>query len=295
MFGNDTSQSDQQRRLVGLALDVGRTLTRLNIPQGETLDTYGVLLAHYVMQNDELQYDVDEGTENNDAGGNQLRQEIAVAILAASTAADTREASQPEPADNSGQDGDNNAGGDGTTTRDSVPSDSTSLPGGVPIDPVRMNLNPGNLIFMTESTIDLTPPDEESSGTQEERAPTTDTVAGGGAEIETLSRPGSLTEADMPPRIEIPQPDGSGEPVALFGETTPAMPSPPIYHDPRPPFETDGRGRVVWSNSSQQAQLRKSSDDETRSTRDKENDEPTATGPGICGDVDGSGGGDHCV
>jgi len=61
--------------------------------------------------------------------------------------------------------------------------------------------------------------------------------------------------ADSPPRIEVSQPEVSGESAEPPGDVTPGT-SPPIYHDPHPPFETDGRGRVVWSNSSEQARLR---------------------------------------
>ena len=57
-----------------------------------------------------------------------------------------------------------------------------------------------------------------------------------------------------------------------------------MYHDPYPPFETDGRGRVVWSNSSEQIQLQlwsspqvTSSNDGASAMREKENG--GATGP----------------
>ena len=89
--------------------------------------------------------------------------------------------------------------------------------------------------------------------------------------------------ADSPPRIEVSQPEGSRGSIEPRGDgtgTPEACPT-PIYHDPHPPFETDGRGRVVRSNSSGQVRLRsrssppvqsrKSSNDETNVTREKEN------------------------
>ena len=107
--------------------------------------------------------------------------------------------------------------------------------------------------------------------------------------------------ANASPVIGVSQPEGSGGPVELSGTATPETPATPIYHDPHPPFETDGRGRVVWSNANQQARLRsrssppvppqKSSNDETSATRDKDND--GAAGPGGYGTVDGNGDGDR--
>jgi hypothetical protein len=82
---------------------------------------------------------------------------------------------------------------------------------------------------------------------------------------------------DSPPQIKVSQPSGSCGSEEPSGEATPATPPIPIYHDPHPPFETDGRGRVVWSNSSEQIRLQsrsslpaKSSNDETTTMREKE-------------------------
>lgn len=95
---------------------------------------------------------------------------------------------------------------------------------------------------------------------------------------------------DSPPRIEVSQPEGSDGSVEPPGDAITGRSSTPIYHDPHPPFETDGRGRVVWSNSSEQARLRsrssppvqlhrKPSNDETGAANEKEN--CGITGPGI--------------
>lgn len=100
--------------------------------------------------------------------------------------------------------------------------------------------------------------------------------------------------ADSPLRVEVSQPESSEG----SGDAIPGRPPTPIYHDPHPPFETDGRGRVVWSNSSEQARLRsgssppvhsrKSGNEETGVAGEKEN--CGAIGPGIMigdgGDVD---------
>ena len=87
--------------------------------------------------------------------------------------------------------------------------------------------------------------------------------------------------ADLPPRIEVSQPEVSEGSIEPSGNAIPGRSPTPIYHDPHPPFETDGRGRVVWSNSSERArlrsrssppvQLRKSDDDETGVTSEKDN------------------------
>lgn len=97
-----------------------------------------------------------------------------------------------------------------------------------------------------------------------------------------------LMIADPPPRIEASQPEGSGESGEPCGNTTPGTSPTAIYHDPNPPFETDGRGRVVWSNSSEQARLRlrpsqpvqpqKSGNDEATITRGRENGNATSQG-----------------
>ena len=93
----------------------------------------------------------------------------------------------------------------------------------------------------------------------------------------------AAADADASLRVQVPQREGPEGPVEPSGDATPATPLTQVYHDPHPPFETDGRGRVVWSNSSQQfrsrssppVQLRKTSNDETNVTRDKENDGTT--------------------
>lgn len=96
--------------------------------------------------------------------------------------------------------------------------------------------------------------------------------------------------ADSPPRTEGSQPESSEGSTEMSGDVTPGRSPTPVYHDPHPPFETDGRGRVVWSNSSEQARLRsassppavhprKSSNEETNVTSEKEN--CGANGPGI--------------
>lgn len=109
--------------------------------------------------------------------------------------------------------------------------------------------------------------------------------------------------ADSPPRIEVSQPEVSEGPVESSGDMIPGRSSTSIYHDPHPPFETDGRGRVVWSNSGEQSRLRsrssppvqprKSNDGETVVTSEKE--DCGATGPGIRtgggGNVDANGNG----
>ena len=96
--------------------------------------------------------------------------------------------------------------------------------------------------------------------------------------------------ADPPPRIEVSEPEVPEGSIEPSGNAIPGRSPTPIYHDPHPPFETDGRGRVVWSNSSEQARLRsgsspsvphprKSNNEETSVTSEKEN--CGANGPGI--------------
>ena len=293
-------------------MDVGRTLTRFNFPQAEVFNPLGVLLAHHLTQLDEAQRNAAEAAEDNDASDNQPRPEVADAILATSVAGPAREPSGPESADDGEQEDGNGGPSDGVVVRNFRSTDPVLFSGNIPIDSIRVDFTAGNMRFTTESTIDVTfldDTEEGSSGTREDRPPVAGTLAEDRVEFETstsperslegtivapITRSGLLTSsyrtaAGAPPRIEISQPEGSREPVELFGSITPGTSPTPIYHDPRPPFETDGRGRVVWSNSSEQArlrsrssppvQLRKSSSDETGIIREKENGE--ATGPGI--------------
>ena len=94
--------------------------------------------------------------------------------------------------------------------------------------------------------------------------------------------------ADSASQIEDSQSEVSERSVEPSEDVTPERPPTPMYHDPHPPFETDGRGRVVWSNSGEQLRLRsrsspppqlRKSNDGTGITGEREN--CGATGPGI--------------
>ena len=301
------------------ALDVGRTLTRFNFPQAEVFNPLGILLAHHLAQLDGTQRTATEGAENNNPGDDQPRAGVADTILAPLAAGTARGTLQPEPADDGGQGGESDDAGNGTVVRNSRRTDPTLLQGDVLVDSPRVGFTPGNLVFLTESFLD-----GEPGGTLEDQPSTINTVAEDRAEVGTSTQPNRLPEGaiitsgsclgwahiglcrtavDLPLGVGVSRAEGSEGHAELSGDATPVTPPTPIYHDPHPPFETDGRGRVVWSNSSQQARLRsrslpplqrrKSGNDETSTTKDKEGD--GVVGPGIeteiCGTADGDGGG----
>ena len=304
------------------ALDVGRTLNRLNFPQSEAFNPLGILLAHHLSQLEEAQRDTTEGTEDNSTGGDQPRPEVADGILAASNEAIPREGLQPESADDNEQVDENSGTSDGTIFWDSRSSDPSSLPGGIPIDSIRVDFTPGSLRFTIESTIGITSPGNGQSGSRDDQSTITNTAAEVGSEVGTSNQterlsdgkiiaPGSVSgvtdmvlfrvAVDEQPQVEALKAEGH---LGSSGDGTPETPPTSIYHDPYPPFETDGRGRVVRSNPSQQARLRsrssppaqprKSSNDETNDVKEK--NDPVAR-PGtqgrIHGDIDGDRNGDH--
>jgi len=96
---NDAPQGGRQRQLVGLVLDVGRNLTRLNFPQAEAFNPLGILLAHHFTHLDEVRRNATDGAEGNDAVDDQPRPEVSDAILVASNTTLGRERSGPESAD----------------------------------------------------------------------------------------------------------------------------------------------------------------------------------------------------
>jgi len=303
VFGNDAPQGEQQRRLVDLALDVGRTLTRFNFPQTEVFNPLGILLARHLTQIDEAQRNATDRTEDNDAVGGEPRQEVADAILAISTSTIAREPPGPEPADDGEQGGENSGAGDGIFVRTFRSIDPNLVEGQIPIDSIRVDFTSGNLQFMTESTIDITFLEDGPSSAEAGQSSVTNTMAEDRAEVGTPTPLERLPEADAPPRIDVSQPEDPRGSAESPEEATPRRASTPVHHDPHPPFETDGRGRVVWSNSSEQAPLRsrssppvqprKSSNDETTVTMEKENcgaTSPEAAVGGCGGDNNGDGG-----
>lgn len=296
LFGDDAPQTEQQRRLVDLALDVGRTLTRFNFAQSEIFNPLGIFLAHHLTRLDEAQRDAAEGTAG-DVIDDQPRPEVADAILAApdtTAAMDT-----PGPVGNDEQGGESSGTGNETVAGNSHPAEPASLPGDINL--IQAEVTPGNVRSTVESTTDITPPGEGSSGTREDRSSTTDcgverAEVGLRAQIE---RP--LEAGDSSQRTEAQPHEGTGGLVGSSGGTIPDIPPTPIHHDPHPPFETDGRGRVVWSNSSQSlrsrssppAPLRRSGDGEVNAIRGKENDGTAGRGVrdglGNNGDADSRG------
>ena len=99
---------------------------------------------------------------------------------------------------------------------------------------------------------------------------------------------GAAADSPSPPRTEASQPQVPEWSVEQPGDAILGRSPSPIYHDPHPPFETDGRGRVVWSNSSEQARLRSLSSPPVQSRKPEEEEGVTgekdnhgAIGPGI--------------
>lgn len=288
VFGTDAPQTEQQRRLVDLALDVGRTLNRFGFAQPEAFNPARLLFIHY---DDEEQPNAAEEAGDDDSDG-QPSHEISDAILATA-----REAWRQAPAYHS--EGSENGGANGgTAAGEPHLTDPAPCPAEISI---RVNIPPGNLRFTVESTLGLTPAGEGSSGTREDRWSTAGTVREDRGEVDTSTQPGRSLEGNASPRGEVLQPEGSAGFVGSSEAATPATPPTPPYHDPHPPFETDGRGRVVGSNSSQQLRSwssppvppRKSGNNETNIVKDKESER--ATDSGVCsnsgsnGDVDRSG------
>jgi len=247
------------------------------------------LLARHLSQFDELQHDAVEGREEGDVGDDQPLPEVVDAILATSTTTLASEPSGLQSADDGEQGGEGSGSGDGLVVRNfRFTTDPAFLPANIPVESIRVDFTAGNLRFMTESTLDITFPDEGSSSSPENQSPATNTVAEDRAEVGTPTLPERAPEADSPPRTEVSQPGVSEGSVEPTGNAIPGRSPTPIYHDPHPPFETDGRGRVVWSNSSEQARLRsrsvpvqprKSDGNETGVTSEK--DSCGDIGPGI--------------
>ena len=80
-------------------------MTRFNFPQAEVFNPLGILLAQHLTQLDEAQRIAAEGREDNNAGEDQPRPEVADAILAASATTIARDESQPEATGDGGEGG----------------------------------------------------------------------------------------------------------------------------------------------------------------------------------------------
>lgn len=210
VFGTDPPHPEQRRRLANLvsltlirclefsdfsnlpqALDVGRTLTRLNFPQPEVYNPLGILLAHHLTQLTEAEHDAAEREEDNGAGEDQPRTEVADAILATSNSTVAREA---ESADDGEQGGESSGASDGTVMRDPRSTNPTSPQGDISI---RVDITPGNMRFTLESTLEIASLGEGSSGTREDRSSTTDNVAEDRADAGTPTQPERSSEGTI--------------------------------------------------------------------------------------------------
>ena len=175
-------------------MDVGRTLTRFNFPQAEVFNPLGVLLAHHLTQLDEAQRNATEATEDNDAGDDQPRPEVADAILATVTALG-REPSGPESVNDIEREGEGADPSDGIVIRNFRPTDPIRFPDNIPIDSIRVDFTTGNMRFTTESTIRVNfrdDVDEGPSGAQEDRPSATNVLTENQTEVGTsipLERP----------------------------------------------------------------------------------------------------------
>jgi hypothetical protein len=177
------------------ALDVGRTLTRLNFPQPEVYNPLGILLAHHLTQLGEEQRDAAGGTDDNSTGDDQPQPEVADAILATSNSTVGRETRQAESSDDGEQGGESSDTDDGIVMRDPRSTDPAPLQGDISI---RMDFTPGNLRFTVESTLEINPLGEGPSGNREDQSSATDAAAEDRAgavastQPERLSDPGSI-------------------------------------------------------------------------------------------------------
>jgi len=178
-------------------LDVGRTLTRFNLNQAEVFNPLGILLAHHLTQLDEAQRDATDGTEDNGGGDDQPRPEVADAVLTTPTMSIAREPSEPEPADDGERGGEGSGAGDGIVVRNLRSTDPTSLPRDIPIDSIRVDFTAGNIRFTTESTVNITLPDEGPSGAPDDQSPATDTVAEDQTDVGTSTLPERVREGTI--------------------------------------------------------------------------------------------------
>ena len=153
------------------------------------------MLAHHLTQLDEAQRNATEGTEDNTAGDDQLRPEVADAILATSTAAGARGPEIPgqEPPDHDEQDGGSEGTGDGLVVRNFRSTDPVPLPDDGPIDSIRVDFTTGNMRVTTESTVGVSFLEGGSGDAREDQQSATNAAAEDRAEVGTSAPP------DTPP------------------------------------------------------------------------------------------------
>ena len=144
------------------ALDIGKTLTRFNFPQDEAYNPLGILLARHLTQLDEAQRNATEGTEEENAGDDHPRPEVADAVLAISATTQVGGSLGLQPSADSEQGGESSGSGDGIVVRDSRPANPTPLPSDVSTD---------NLRITTEITFDITFTNEGTNGAPDDRPP----------------------------------------------------------------------------------------------------------------------------
>ena len=149
------------------------------------------MLAHHLTQLDEAQRNATEGSEDDNAGDDQPRPEVADAILAASVAALATgpEAPGQEPPDDNEQEGGSGGAGDGLVVRNFRSTDPVPLPDNSPIDSIRVDFTTGNMRVTTESTVDVAFLAGGSSDAREDQPSATNTVVEDRAEVGTSTPP----------------------------------------------------------------------------------------------------------
>ena len=158
-------------------MDVGRTLNRFGFAQPEAFNPAGLLFIHYV---DEEQHNAAEEAGDDDSDG-QPSHEISDAILATA-----REASRQASADDSEEGSESGGASGGTAAGEPRLTDPAPSPREISI---RVNFTPGNLRFTVESTLDLAPAGEGSSGTPEDQSSITGAVGEDPGEVGTSTQP----------------------------------------------------------------------------------------------------------
>jgi len=225
VFGNDAPQAEQQRRLVNLvsvtfsrllpigtsdvrdpfqAIDVGRTLTRFNFPQAEAFGPLGMLLARHQTQLDEARRNDGEGAEDNDAGNDQPRPEVADAILAAPVIAPARGPETPEEEPPDDGEGESGSEDDGIVFRNFRSTDLVPLPDTVPIDSIRVDFTTGYMRVTAEATVDIDFLDEGPSNAREDQSQATNTETEGQTEVGTSTPPETLPEGIIITPVYVP-------------------------------------------------------------------------------------------
>ena len=147
------------------------------------------MLAHHLTQLGDAQRNAAEGTEDNDAGNDQPRPEVADAILARGS-----ETQGQEPPDDGEQEDESGSTGDGIVVRNFRSTGPAPLLDNDSIDSIRVDFTTGNMRVTTEGAVDVTLPGEGTSDVREDQLSATNTETEGRTDVGTPTQPETLPE-----------------------------------------------------------------------------------------------------